>query len=95
MVEHRTPNPGAAGSSPAGPAILYIIWSSLLFKKIKKFLKEVWLETVPPTGKVSWPDRKLTLNSTLIVIVAIIIVSFYIGIIDLILTKVVSLIVGS
>lgn len=64
-----------------------------MFKKIKKFLKEVWLETVPPTGKISWPNRKLTFNSTLIVIVAVVIVSFYIGIIDLILTKIISLIV--
>ncbi|MDI6785179.1 MAG: preprotein translocase subunit SecE [bacterium] len=66
-----------------------------MFKRIKKFLKEVWLETVPPTGKVSWPDRKLTLNSTLIVIICIVIVSFYIGIVDLILTKLINLIVGS
>jgi len=65
----------------------------LLFKEVRKFLKEVWLETIPPTGKVSWPDRKLTINSTIIVIISVIIVSIYIGVIDLILTKLMGLIV--
>lgn len=50
----------------------------------EKFLREVWMEIVPPHGKVTWPDRKTVFGSTVIVLVTVLLVSIYIGILDII-----------
>lgn len=57
------------------------------FEKIKKFLLEVKTEL----GKVSWSTRQELAGSTVVVITLTIFAAIYIGIIDLVLSKILSL----
>jgi preprotein translocase subunit SecE len=63
-----------------------------MYTKAKNFLKEVWAEVAPRKGKVSWPDRKTVLSSTVIVFVTVGLVTVYIGILDAIFAKLVEMI---
>ena len=49
--------------------------------QFREFLKEVRVES----GKVSWPTRTELRDSTIVVIVAVLLVSFYVGVVDFIL----------
>ncbi len=49
--------------------------------QVREFLKEVRVES----GKVSWPTRAELRDSTIVVIVAVLLVSFYVGVVDFIL----------
>jgi preprotein translocase subunit SecE len=53
-----------------------------LLVKAREFLKEVQVEST----KVSWPTRNELRDSTIVVIVAVLIVSVFIGIVDRLLT---------
>jgi len=53
------------------------------FKKIKTFLKEVWLEL----KKVNWPTKKETIKYTLIVIVTTVVVALFLGAVDFLFTR--------
>jgi preprotein translocase subunit SecE len=55
-----------------------------------KFLQEVKVEL----GKVTWPVRKETVATTWIVVVIIMLISFYLGACDIVLTKLMRLILG-
>ncbi len=48
----------------------------------RKFLREVYQEVNPWTGKVSWPNRDTIVSSTLVVIVIVVVVSLYLGLLD-------------
>jgi preprotein translocase subunit SecE len=54
--------------------------------QIKNFLNEVKVEFT----KIVWPDRKVTLGLTGIVIVLTIVISAYLGSVDMLLGKLVS-----
>jgi preprotein translocase subunit SecE len=54
--------------------------------QIKKFLEEVKVEF----GKIVWPDKKVTLGLTGIVVLFTIVVAIYLGTVDLLLGKLVS-----
>lgn len=54
--------------------------------QIKKFVEEVKAEFL----KIVWPDKKATLGLTGVVVVLTVIVSVYLGSVDLLLGKVVS-----
>lgn len=54
--------------------------------QVKKFIEEVKVEF----GKIVWPDKKMTLGLTGIVIVLTVVVSVYLGSVDLLLGKLVS-----
>jgi len=54
--------------------------------QIKKFIGEVQIEFT----KIVWPDRKVTLGLTGIVVVLTIVVAAYLGTVDLLLGKLVS-----
>ena len=58
-----------------------------MFKKLIKFLREVKLEL----RKVSWPSRKEISGSTGVVIVSIIIMSIYLGILDLVFQRIMTM----
>jgi len=49
--------------------------------QVREFLKEVRVES----GKVSWPTRAELRASTIVVIVAVLLVSFFVGVVDFIL----------
>ena len=75
---------GKAGkSSESGGA-------SNLFKNVGLFLRQAKVEL----KKVKWPTRKELIASTLVVIVLTILVSIYLGLIDLGLIKIIKHVVG-
>lgn len=57
------------------------------FNKINIFLKEALAEL----KKVIWPTRKDLQNSTVVVISFIIIISIFIGLVDIFFTKILTL----
>ena len=61
-----------------------------MFKRIGAFLRDVRIEL----KKVNWPSRQDTLNSTGVVLVVVFIISFYLGFIDIILSRMVTALFG-
>ena len=59
-----------------------------IFKKIKNFLIEVKQEL----GKVAWSTRKEILDSTVVVIVVTLILGVFIGMVDMVLSKILSVV---
>jgi preprotein translocase subunit SecE len=57
-----------------------------MWQKIKQFLREVKIET----KKVVYPSKEELIGSTWVVIIAVLIVSFYLGLVDLGLSKLVK-----
>ena len=88
MVERRSPKPDVGGSSPSRPALRESF--CIMFDKIKKFLKEVKLELT----KVTWTTREELIYSTIVVIVVSIILSIFIGVVDLGLSNLASMLLG-
>jgi len=62
----------------------------LVISRIRHFLREARVEL----KKVTWPTPKEALASTSVVIVVVIIVSLFLGIVDLGLTRIVRLVLG-
>lgn len=54
--------------------------------QIKKFIEEVKVEFL----KIVWPDKKMTLGLTGVVVVLTVVISIYLGSVDLLLGKVVA-----
>jgi preprotein translocase subunit SecE len=55
-----------------------------------QFVKEAWIEL----KKVTWPSQKETLGATAVVLVLVFLVSFYLGLVDLALTRIMKVIIG-
>ncbi len=60
------------------------------FNFVIKFIQESYIEL----KKVSWLSKKEVISSTIVVIILITIVALYVGIIDFLLSKIVSLFLG-
>lgn len=100
LAEHWSPKPGAAGSSPAGPAIFMRIRQSKMAKttaektskltSLMNFIREAKAEL----KKVTWPTRKQIWYWTLVVIVFTLCVSLYLGLIDFLLAWLFSALLG-
>lgn len=58
-----------------------------MVERIKQFFREVKVET----GKVVYPNREELTGSTVVVIITVVIVSVFLGIVDLGLTKLIGL----
>ena len=87
MVELRTPNPAAGGSSPSWPAIFAGAERGLaMFKKIVEFFQEVKLEL----KKVVFPTKKEVIGSTWVVIITVLISALFLGLVDLGLGSVIT-----
>jgi preprotein translocase subunit SecE len=56
----------------------------------KEFFEESWQEL----KKVHWPSRKETYAATLVVIIVVVLVSVYLAVVDLGLTKAIQAIIG-
>jgi len=54
--------------------------------QVKKFIYEVKLEAL----KIVWPGKKVTVSLTAVVIVLSVMVSFYLGTVDLLLGKLIA-----
>jgi preprotein translocase subunit SecE len=59
-----------------------------MFNKIRNFLKEVKIEL----KKVVFPSRGEVIGSTKVVIITVVIISFFLGTVDIGLSKIVSLV---
>ncbi|RLB08329.1 MAG: preprotein translocase subunit SecE [Deltaproteobacteria bacterium] len=59
-------------------------------KKFIQFLKEVKIEL----KRVTWPSRKETLAGTAVVLVIVFITAFFLGIVDLGLSKLIKIILS-
>jgi len=55
-----------------------------------QFIKEAWIEL----KKVAWPSQKETLGATAVVLVLVILVSAYLGLVDMLLTRLMKVIIG-
>ncbi len=60
--------------------------SSFQFSRISEFVSEVKVEF----RKIVWPDKKVTIGSTGVVIVLVCILSIYLGAVDLFVGKLIS-----
>ncbi|HQK83340.1 MAG TPA: preprotein translocase subunit SecE [Atribacter sp.] len=58
-----------------------------LFSRLKNYFKDAWSEF----KKVTWPNRKELMSSTLTVLVVVVIFAVFLGVIDLILTALIGL----
>jgi len=61
-----------------------------MFEKIKQFLKEFRIEM----KKVSWPSRKEIIASTWVVLIVVIVMSFYLGLADFVFSKLLRIILS-
>jgi len=61
-----------------------------MIEKIKQFFREVKAET----KKVVYPNREELIGSTWVVIITVMVISVFLGIVDLALTKLVGLALG-
>ena len=60
-----------------------------MFKKIIQFLKEVKFEL----RKVTWPGRREVINSTIVVLIATAIITIFLYLVDVGLSRMVGLII--
>ena len=58
-------------------------WMKEVWKKINRFMRDVQVEM----KKVSWPQRKEIMASTVVVIFSVILISFFLGAVDVALQK--------
>jgi preprotein translocase subunit SecE len=61
-----------------------------MLKRTRVFLTDVRVEL----KKVTWPSRQDTISSTGVVLVVVFIISFYLGIIDILLSRMVTSLFG-
>ncbi|MFH1277061.1 MAG: preprotein translocase subunit SecE [Candidatus Eisenbacteria bacterium] len=59
-----------------------------IVQRLVRFLKEVWIEL----QKVAWPSWEELKGSTGVVVVAVILISIFIGIVDFGLSRIISVV---
>ncbi|MDK2896123.1 MAG: preprotein translocase subunit SecE [Candidatus Atribacteria bacterium] len=57
------------------------------FRSLKNYFSDAWNEL----RKVTWPSRKELINSTLTVLVVIMVMGVLLGVVDLVLTSLIGL----
>jgi preprotein translocase subunit SecE len=72
------------GKSFAWPAV------GEFWNRSVQFVKEAWIEL----KKVTWPSQKETMGATAVVLALVFLVSFYLGLVDLALTRMMKVIIG-
>ena len=86
MAEQRSPKPPVGGSNPSWPADK--LGKHEIMNKVAKFITEVKTEL----KKVSWPTKSELINSTIVVIVAVVIMAIFIGLCDVVLSNAINFI---
>ncbi len=61
---------------------------SQLFQKVINFFREARTEL----KKVTWPNRKQLISSTIVVMITVIIVAIFLGVVDLVFSRIVTII---
>lgn len=85
MIDFLFSNFGKIFFGISGGVLLFFVVKN--FAKIKQFISEVKIELT----KVSWPTRKEVMGSTIVILVLTVFLAVYIGLIDLGLSKILSL----
>ncbi len=83
----KSPGPGVRKKNPS--AILEKSGIGGFLDKCFQFLREVKAEL----KKVTWPPRKNTMGSTVVVIILVMIISFFLGLVDAGLSSLIRLVV--
>jgi preprotein translocase subunit SecE len=55
-----------------------------------QFIKEAWMEL----KKVTWPNQKETFGATAVVLALVFLISFYLGLVDMALTRMMKVVIG-
>lgn len=82
----KTRAAGPAAAAAAGERTYMLQRIRRPFRRIGNFLKEVWMEL----QRVVWPDHEETYAFTGVVVVAVGIVSVWIGILDFVFTRLIG-----
>ena len=61
-----------------------------MIDKVSQFLREVKIEL----KKVTWPSRKDAIGSTSVVLIVVFIISFFLGLVDMGLSRLVKIVLG-
>jgi preprotein translocase subunit SecE len=85
-AKQKSTSPARKASSSVRP-VAGPVKKNFLDKSLQ-FLREVKVEL----KKVTWPSRKQTIGSTIVVIVLVLIISLFLGVIDIGLSKLVQLV---
>jgi len=59
-----------------------------VFQNLVNFIKEARAEL----RKVTWPNRKQLISSTIVVMVTVILVAIFLGVVDLVFSRIVTMI---
>lgn len=92
LIRKKSPGAGGSGSgihkkNPSS-AILAKIGIGGVVDKTFQFLREVKAEL----RKVTWPQRKQTMGSTVVVIILVMVISFFLGLVDIGLSGLIRLV---
>ena len=96
LVEHRSPKPGAVGSSPSTPAMIDCLFFLEYVEELMKitniinFVKEVKKEG----KKIVWPTRKETLITTAMVLLMVVVFSIFFLLVDNIIAWFIKTLMG-
>ncbi len=61
-----------------------------IYENVQQFIREVRVEL----KKISWPLRKETIASTSVVVIIVLIVASFLGVVDVVLSRIVKLILS-
>jgi preprotein translocase subunit SecE len=65
-----------------------------IFQRIAGWFRKNFRETIGELKKVTWPGQKETLGATAVVLALVMLVSFYLGMVDLALSRLIKGIIG-
>ena len=107
MVEHRSPKPGAGGSSPSTPAMFLIMLNFDLIKKkryIDKRLGRIDMSKTSPAQfvrqvrqelkRITWATKRDTIFATITVLLMAVLASVFFFLVDLLLSSIVEFVLG-
>lgn len=86
--EKKQKRPGPAKKSGTAQKSFLLRLVDRYFGNWIEFLREVKVEL----GKVTWPSRKQTIGSTVVVVVFVFVIALFLGMIDIVLSSLVRLI---
>ena len=88
MVEHWSPKPGAGGSSPSWPAI---IKGNYKMEKLTTYFTHVKEEI----RKVIFPTKVQVRQAFIAVFIVVTVISIFLALVDMLMSAIVSMAVGS
>jgi preprotein translocase subunit SecE len=83
-------NKAVGGVQAVVPALKGKIGKDNFVTKSIQFLREVKVEL----KKVTWPSRKQTLGSTAVVIILVVVISLFLGVVDIGLSSLIRVVIG-